>query len=122
MTRINCVPVEELSGKHLIAEYREIPRVFNLAAGAAKRGGFQPVDSYRLGVGHVKFFYTRLGYCTLRFHQLISEMQKRGYKTSHTECPEFGPVPDSWLSNWEPDDEAIELNRQRIRDRSGWST
>ena len=27
MTRINLIPVKELSDQHLIAEYREIPRV-----------------------------------------------------------------------------------------------
>ncbi len=37
MTRINCVPVEELSGPHLVAEYRELPRVFALAQRAATR-------------------------------------------------------------------------------------
>lgn len=26
MTRINLVPVEELSNQHLVAEYRELPR------------------------------------------------------------------------------------------------
>lgn len=31
MTRINCVPVRELGGKHLVAEYRELPRVYALA-------------------------------------------------------------------------------------------
>ena len=35
MTRINCVPVEELHQKHLVAEYRELPRVFRLAEAAA---------------------------------------------------------------------------------------
>ena len=29
MTRINVVPVEELSDAWLIAEYRELPRVLN---------------------------------------------------------------------------------------------
>lgn len=27
MTRINVIPVSELSDQHLIAEYRELPRV-----------------------------------------------------------------------------------------------
>lgn len=31
MTRINVVPVESLYYKHLVAEYREIPRCFSLA-------------------------------------------------------------------------------------------
>jgi len=31
MTRINVIPVEELTTKHLVAEYRENPRAFALA-------------------------------------------------------------------------------------------
>lgn len=37
MTRINCVPVTELSQKHLVAEYREIGRVYALAVSAYNR-------------------------------------------------------------------------------------
>ena len=33
MTRINCVPVEELTDKHLGAEYRELPRLFGQIQG-----------------------------------------------------------------------------------------
>lgn len=33
MTRINVVPVTELTDKHLLAEYRELPRIF----GASKK-------------------------------------------------------------------------------------
>lgn len=49
MTRINVVPVEELSDAWLIAEYRELPRVLN--------GNFSIKDApnrYKLGTGHVK--------------------------------------------------------------------
>ena len=87
MTRINCVPVEELHQKHLVAEYRELPRVFKLAEAAAKRGGHSAPANYTLGAGHVKFFYTHLGYCQQRFKQLVAEMVRRGYNPQHTECP-----------------------------------
>lgn len=56
MTRINCVPVEELHQKHLVAEYRELPCVFKLAEAAAKRGGVVAPDEYTLGAGHVKYW------------------------------------------------------------------
>lgn len=62
MTRINCVPVQELSGPHLVAEYRELPRVFALVRKAALRGSFSQPETYTLGKGHVLFFYTRLEY------------------------------------------------------------
>ena len=80
MTRINCVPVQELSGPHLVAEYRELPRVFALARKAAARGVVEPTACYTLGKGHLLFFYTRLGYLVRRHAELIAEMKRRGYK------------------------------------------
>lgn len=38
MTRINCVAPIELTTKHLVAEYRELPRIYNLVRAAIKRG------------------------------------------------------------------------------------
>jgi hypothetical protein len=116
MTRINCVPVEELHQKHLVAEYRELPRVFRLAEAAAKRGGVTAPDTYTLGAGHVKFFYSRLSYCQQRFKQLIAEMIRRGYNPQHTECPAVS-VPAGWLQSWSPTEADLLINRQRIADR-----
>lgn len=120
MTRINCVPVEELHSKHLVAEYRELPRVFKLAeAYAAKHGPNQPAKApieYTLGKGHVLFFYTRLGYCRARFLQLVSEMQRRGYVPKHLDTPSVN-APITWLLSWEPTEDAIRINRERIKQR-----
>ncbi|MBP7000765.1 pyrimidine dimer DNA glycosylase/endonuclease V [Amaricoccus sp.] len=38
MTRINVVPPEELSRAHLVAEYRELPRVFGMVRAMIARG------------------------------------------------------------------------------------
>lgn len=119
MTRINCVPVQELSGKHLVAEYREIGRVYALAVSAYNRGE-RPKDhgnSYTLGKGHVKFFYSRLGYICSRQRQLIQEMLDRGYNPTYRIVipPE---LPDSWMRDWEPDAAAMLINRARIAERS----
>lgn len=80
MTRINCVPVRELSGPHLVAEYRELPRVFALASKAAIRGDLMQPAAYTLGKGHLLFFYTRLGYLVRRHTELVQEMKRRGNK------------------------------------------
>jgi len=52
MTRINCIPVTELHNKHLVAEYRELPRIFKLA---------RRVDDaschYKLGAVIAPFFF-----------------------------------------------------------------
>lgn len=120
MTRINCVPVEELSGPHLVAEYRELPRVFALAQKAALRGNFSQPSTYTLGKGHVLFFYTRLGYLSRRHLELIEEMKRRGYRPTYTGvCREdFPDTPDSYWDDWQPTPEALEINRQRILERS----
>lgn len=122
MTRINCVPVEELSRQHLVAEYRELPRVFSLARKAAQRG-FQASDGpkdYVLGQGHVLFFYTRLKYLALRQQQLVQEMLRRGYQPNFTGSlfEEHADIPAYMWNDWQPSENALLLNRQRIAERS----
>lgn len=111
MTRINCVPVEELTRQHLIAEYRELPRVFKLA-----RVVKNPPPEYTLGKGHVTFFYDKLKYCFLRFEELVAEMQKRGYKPQHLHAPLWSGPSELW-NDWTPTEEAKAINRARIRER-----
>ena len=122
MTRINCVPVSELSRQHLVAEYRELPRVFNLARKAAARG-HQSVDApahYTLGKGHMLFFYTRLKYLANRQQQLIEEMQQRGYQANFTDSlfELHADIPTYMWNDWQPDETALTINRQRILERS----
>ncbi len=120
MTRINCVPVQELSGPHLIAEYRELPRVFALAQKAALRGAFSQPASYQLGKGHLLFFYTRLGYLARRHGELINEMKRRGFKPSFDgiKREDFPSIPAHYWEDWNPTPEALCLNRARIEARS----
>lgn len=121
MTRINCVPVQELSGPHLVAEYRELPRVFALAQKAALRGSFSQPETYTLGKGHLLFFYSRLGYVARRHQELIEEMKRRGYKPAFSGVlrENFPDLPDTYWRDWEPTDEALRLNRERIKERNG---
>lgn len=121
MTRINCVPPAELCGKHLVAEYRELPRVFALVRAAiARRERPVHVDRYTMGKGHVRFFLSSLAWLAGRQAALIAEMARRGYS------PSFGPpaldgFPQEWCGDWEPDAEALAVNRERIAARmSKW--
>jgi deoxyribonuclease (pyrimidine dimer) len=122
VTRINCIPVTELTREHLVAEYRELPRVFGLAR-MPREGEVFP-EQYTLGAGHVKFFYTRLGWCANRHTELVQEMKRRGYNPTIPEeemwhhCEKAGgSVPLELFKSWTPDAAAMELNRQRIRER-----
>lgn len=123
MTRINCIPVQELTREHLVAEYRELPRIFSLARKAYERGE-RPDDprnptEYRLGTGHVRFFYNKLAYLRERHDQLCDEMELRGYATNLRGCWFDHATPDwqEWWDDWEPDQVAMAINRGRIADR-----
>lgn len=112
MTRINIVPVEELTDKHLLAEYRELPRISKLARLPKNNEKF-PVE-YCLGKGHVKFFYDKGKFLKSRFRNLVSEMKRRGFRPKYTEYREH---PAGLNLDYVPTEDALEANRQRIRER-----
>lgn len=122
MTRINVVPVTELTNKHLFAEWREMPRlVANLNKSLSRKSkpfstSEIPVE-YKLGSGHVKFFYDKFKYLHNRHKELTTELLKRGYNLSHTDSSIFSTVDKTWYNDYVPTKEAMELNRARIKDR-----
>jgi len=123
MTRINCVPPKELTREHLIAEYRELPRVFGMVFGMVERGVTDPSladipPTYRMGTGHMKFFADKLGYLVRRQKSLIAEMRSRGYDPRFPE-PEklLVDIPQAFHGDWEPDEEALRISRARIAER-----
>lgn len=110
MTRINCIPVTELTREHLVAEYRELPRVFKLARVC-------PVPpEYVLGKGHVTFFYNKLAWCQRRQGQLVDEMKRRGYKPNF-DASTLPTAEPGLYGDWVPDERAMSLNRVRIKER-----
>ena len=122
MTRINVVPVDELTDKHLVAEYRELPRIFKLVQDRQDKGftgaTVKKPDAYTLGTGHVLFFYDKLYYLIDRYQELCNEMCTRGFTVNFPHVPDFVWDLDSqWLGDYIPTDEALTINRQRIADR-----
>lgn len=93
MTRINVgIDPAELPRQQLMAEHREIKRIPNaIAAGRFNLTG-QPAQ-FKLGTGHVKFFYTRLAYLLERYYRIHAECRRRGYDVANyagawAACPE----------------------------------
>lgn len=111
MTRINCVPVAELTRAHLVAEYRELPRVVTMVRNRRHPKPIPP--SYVLGPGHMSFFADKLGYIARRHAELIAEMKARGYRPNF-DAVSLGGLP---YGDWEPDEAALALNRERISER-----
>jgi deoxyribonuclease (pyrimidine dimer) len=109
VTRINVIPPEHLTDAHLLAEYRELPRVFALA-----RPDPRPVERYTLGPGHVRFFYPRTGYLSRRQSAIIAECLSRGFNIAHRTAP----LPVAGLDDdWTPDAAAVAVNLSRLRDK-----
>lgn len=119
MTRINCVPVTELHDKHLLAEYRELPRLFNAIKKWQERG--EPGDvptAYVLGRGHVRFFYRRAMYLYKRQRRIYDECVRRGFKVKYNPDPRLiDGIHMHNMQDWVPTRTAQRLNRQRIKDR-----
>ena len=112
MTRINVVPVRELCDQHLLAEYRELPRVFNLARVAP-----DAPKEYTLGAGHVKFFYDKLTYLIERYKRIVDECLARGFNIQHLTPPPDVDPPDELFNDYVPTPDALRINRQRIKER-----
>lgn len=86
MTRINLLPVTELSDQHLMAEYHELPRIVNAVLDS--RVSVENVPSkYVLGTGHVKFFSNKLYFLYTRYVKIWNELLYRCFDLN----PEFSP-------------------------------
>lgn len=106
------VPPAELSRQHLLAEYRELPRVFSLARDT--KPGEAP-GAYTLGRGHVLFFYDKLGWLADRHRSLVNEMRARGYAVNYPEPPQGA---EHLYGDYVPTPEALAINRARIKERT----
>lgn len=118
MTRINLTPVSELSDQHLMAEYRELPRVFGAVRERLAKGHkFDDIPSdFRLGTGHVKFFYDKIGFLFLRQNDIIFECLKRGIKIANTHV-DVADIPFRLMNNFIPSETDVALSQARLDEK-----
>ena len=84
MTRINVgIPPVKLIDQHLIAEYRELPRVATLVRKRIeKKQGFEDIPPvFSLNKGHMLFFADKGEYLFKRWVDIRNEMDRRGFKS-----------------------------------------
>jgi len=119
MTRINLIPVSELTDQHLLSEHREIKRIPNVIKSGRYSLDWMP-EKYTLGKWHVKFFYDKIQFLYERYTALNCECYKRGFN-----------VENYWISfvnifywyywqfrnNYTPTQEAIQISRDRINEK-----
>lgn len=120
MTRINVIPVDELTDQHLLAEIREIVRMPSyLEKSLNSKKGFKMSDipkQYTMGTGHVKFFYNKFWWLKKRYLRLLIECENREFNISNTDSSIFD-VDERYFGGYCPTTEAMRINRERIHER-----
>lgn len=109
MTRVNCVPVKELCNAHLIAEYHEMLRFRH------PKTNIKIPDSYRMGKGHVLFFYNKGIYLLNRHEEIKNEMRHRGIASNLS--LDLSLWKDWQMQDWKPSEKDMKISRERIRER-----
>lgn len=115
MTRINLVPPAELCDQHLLAEHRELTRIPNAVAKGKFSLKGQPED-YKLGEGHVRFFFNKLTFLKKRYDSLHEECLARGFNVQYFWSSDLPNEPTLGL-DYEPTETALKANRERIEIR-----
>lgn len=112
MTRINLVPPSELCDQHLLAEHRELTRIPNAVAKGKFNLQGQPAD-YKLGEGHVRFFFNKLAFLKRRYDELHLECKARGFNVQYIWPENLPPNAELW-ADYQATSETLALNRERI--------
>ena len=105
MTRINTVPPKALTDQHLVGEYNEIRRPVKLAIRSYNNIGIEGIkrvqpEHYKLGSGHVLFFYDKLRYLYNRFKDITEEMRNRDMNPTGTF--DISEIPITLFNDWTP--------------------
>ena len=117
MTRINVgIPPAELTNQHLIAEHREIKRIPNcIAKGKYNMEGIP--EKFKLGTGHVKFFYNKLEYLFTRYVKLYLECKNRGFNVQNY-IGAWDNIPQELMNDYKPTYTDRLIIQERIYDRT----
>ena len=116
MTRINVgIPPAELTDKHLLAEHREIKRIPNcIAKGKYNMDGIP--GKFKLGTGHVKFFYNKLLYLKNRYIILYWTCKRRGFNVQNY-IGAWDNLPQELMNDYKVKANDIRIIRERINEK-----
>ena len=116
MARVNVgVNPKYLADQHLIAESVEITMI----TGGLRKNGYVIKSlvppKFKLGTGHINFFKNKIRYLNARLLEVNAEMVNRGIKPgTYLTLSEY---PDELVNNWNPDNDASDIIRNRIVER-----
>ena len=116
MTRINAgIPVETLCDAHLRAEHREITRIPNAVTSGRANTRSIP-KQFKLGIGHVSFFYDKMLFLKNRYIQLFNECRRRGFNVQN-KSSSFDNIPERLMNDWKPTAKDNKTVQERIDER-----
>ncbi len=120
MTRINLQPPIMLTDQHLIAEKKEINQLAGQLRKSMLSKNYKYNDipsTYRLGTGHVKFWYTRGKFIRERYRIIYEECIRRGFSVVddfHDYWLDLGP---KYNIPFTPTDIEFRTSYERIRSK-----
>lgn len=120
MTRINIIPVEDLTDQHLMAEYRELFMI-----GSSLQRSLKSTDwnkkripkKFSLNKGHVTFFYDKGKYLSDRYDKIREELKKRKFNLDDSRTFHSEKFPEGYYGDWTPSEEDMDIVRERIEER-----
>jgi len=117
MTRINCgIEPIKLTDQHLIAELRELPRIFTAVIKKIKENKLiiNIPPKFKLGSGHVTFFYNKCDYLKDRHQLLREEYYNRYNKFYEFDEDRLKIIQNKYMNNYIPSKEDQNLLIERI--------
>jgi deoxyribonuclease (pyrimidine dimer) len=117
MTRINLIDPRELTDQHLIAEYRELPRIFWAVRGKLiENKEIKIWNKYKMWTWHVIFFYDKLWFLEKRYYLIVNECKKRWFNIKF-DTLDLSDIPSNFKNNYTPTKEDIEISSWRIQEK-----
>lgn len=124
MTRINIVPVRELTDQHLFAEFREIKMIApSLIRSLNSKSTEQVIANipkeFTLNKGHVYFFYNKGLYLEKRYKEISNELTLRNINYNKTAVLDpFNILCSSiFYNDYFPTEKDFIIVRERIQEK-----
>ena len=119
MTRINAnIDPKDLTSKHLVAEYRELPMIHAALRKSLKTKSVHEVlksipKKFTLNTGHVRHFYNKLKFLDARYELLRQEMINRGMNPDPSRHLDVSGIPYVFFgdAHFDKDDNKIICDR-----------
>lgn len=74
-------------------------------------------EKFKLGKGHVKFFYNKLGYLKKRYEEIYTECIRREFDVAYYGSA-WDNLPSELINDYKPSKEDIVIVEQRIKEKT----